>query len=172
MGLQIRLRHALGERVVELRPRSSDHRWLSEDPRRRICRSPPSLLACAIAFFSCIKGNWVVQSADGDTALNGAAVKRPIYLHVGDVLTIGAGGAPRRSKLIRRRRRRPNRRPRGRYDRPARAHGWADHAWPAARGLHGLIPIQETRARTASERTPPCGRRLRSQAGCRCNRRG
>ena len=89
MGLQIRLRHALGERVVTLRPRSSDRPLVIGRSTEADLQIPSVAVGARHCVLFVHEGKWVVQSVAGDTALNGAAVKRPMHLHVGDVYDRG-----------------------------------------------------------------------------------
>jgi len=97
MGLQLRVRHALGARMVEIEPRSSQRpivvgRTAEADVQVPIGTVAPS--HCAIY----MEGEqWVIQDNGSSTGtyVNGSAISGPVYLNFGDVVSLGeAAGAP------------------------------------------------------------------------------
>lgn len=94
MGLQIRLRHALGERVVEVRPRTIDSPLSIGRSKESDLQIPSVTVAARHCVLFVHDGQWVAQDLAGATSLNDAVLSGPAALHVGDVLTIGAGTAP------------------------------------------------------------------------------
>lgn len=94
MGLQIRLRHALGERVVEVRPRSIDLPLVIGRSKESDLQIPSVTVAARHCVLFVHDGQWVAQDLAGATSLNDVALSGPAALHVGDVLTIGAGNSP------------------------------------------------------------------------------
>ncbi len=93
MGLQARLRHAMGERVLEIPLSVADRPFV-------IGRGPDANLivpSVSVAQRQCVlfvsDGQWVIQEwTPGGTRINGHAPDGPTPLCVGDVLTIGAEG--------------------------------------------------------------------------------
>lgn len=94
MGLQIRLRHALGERVVEVRPRTIDLPLVVGRSKESDLQIPSVTVAAHHCVLFVHDGQWVVQDLAGATSLNDEPLSGPAALHVGDVLTIGAGAGP------------------------------------------------------------------------------
>ncbi len=94
MGLQIRLRHALGERVVEVRPRTVDRALVIGRSKEADLQIPSVTVAAQHCVLFVHEGQWVVQDMVGGTLLNDAPIAGPTALYVGDILTIGGGTAP------------------------------------------------------------------------------
>lgn len=89
MGLQVRLRHALGEKTLDLPCRGAGQPLLiGRDPDADV--RVPSVSAagrhCAV-FLQ--EGQWVVQSVSGRTTVNGGPLAGAAPLRVGDVIGIG-----------------------------------------------------------------------------------
>jgi hypothetical protein len=96
MPLQIRVRHALGERLMELPDRTVEGpvvvgRSASSDVQIPSVNVVPR--HCALFRH---EGRWVVQDLGGTTGtfVNGQPVTGPTPLHVGDVITVGAEATP------------------------------------------------------------------------------
>src|SRR5438093_2782084 len=91
MSLHVRLRHSLGERLLELPDRPVDEpvvvgRWSGADVQ------VPSV---AVAQRHCVlfvhEGRWAIQpTGPAGTFVNGVKAEGPAFLHVGDVVTLGA----------------------------------------------------------------------------------
>src|SRR3954447_24964392 len=91
MGLQIRVRHALGERVIELPDR------MAEEPVivGRASNAEVSVPSVTVAPKHCVlfihEGHWAVQDlgAGGGTYVNGEPALEARFLQIGDVITVG-----------------------------------------------------------------------------------
>ena len=94
MGLQIRLRHSLGERVVEVRPRTVERPLVVGRSKEADLQIPSVTVASQHCALFVHDGQWVVQDLGGGTLINGGPVEGPTALQVGDVLSIGGGNAP------------------------------------------------------------------------------
>jgi hypothetical protein len=98
MGLQVRIRHALGERLTALPARTVDHPVVVGRSAAADVQVPSVSVApkhCALFVHD---GVWVVQDLGGTsgTFVNGKKVAGPTPLNIGDVVTVGAeSGAPK-----------------------------------------------------------------------------
>ena len=98
MGLQVRVRHALGERLLDLPARTVDHPVVVGRSAGADVQVPSVTAAqkhCALFVHD---GVWAVQDLGGTsgTFVNGKRVSGPTALNIGDVLTVGAeAGAPK-----------------------------------------------------------------------------
>lgn len=91
MGLQIRLRHALGERVLELDPRTVDDPLVLGRAAEADVQVPSVNVGARHAVVFIHEGHWVVQdtSASHPTYVNGEALQGPRALYSGDVIVLG-----------------------------------------------------------------------------------
>lgn len=90
MALQVRLRHALGEKTIDLPCRGAGQPLLiGRDPAVDV--RVPSVSAagrhCAVFLH---EGQWVVQSVGGRTTVNGRPLTSATVLRVGDVIGVGS----------------------------------------------------------------------------------
>ena len=94
MALQVRLRHALGEKVVELPGREVTEPLVIGRGREADLQIPSVGVAprhCALFLH---EEKWVVQGLAGVTKVNGSPVEGPRLLNIGDVLTVGTDPTP------------------------------------------------------------------------------
>ena len=94
MALQVRLRHALGETVVDLPARGADEPVMIGRAREAELQIPSVSVGprhCALFVHD---GRWVVQGLAGVTRVNGQPVTAPTVLQIGDVITLGTDPVP------------------------------------------------------------------------------
>lgn len=91
MALQVRLRHALGERVLELAPRTVDDPIVLGRAADADVQVPSVNVGARHAVVFIHEGRWVVQdtSASHPTFVNGQLLNGPYVLHSGDVIVLG-----------------------------------------------------------------------------------
>lgn len=92
MALQVRLRHALGEKLLELPEREISEPLLIGRASQADVQVPSigvSPQHCALFVH---EGRWAVQPIHGTTTLNGSPLTAPAPLLIGDVIGIGADG--------------------------------------------------------------------------------
>src|SRR5687768_11090918 len=97
MGLQVRLAHSLGERLIELEERDLDRPIVVGRSSTAEVQIPSTTVAKRHCVLFVHEGRWAVQDAASPTGtyLNGKPVKEPAPIRSGDVITIGAEpGAP------------------------------------------------------------------------------
>lgn len=97
MGLQIRVRHALGERVMELPDRTIDEPLTVGRSTIAEVQMPSVTVAPRHCVLFIHDGHWVVQDlgAGVGTLVNGRPVREATLLSIGDVITVGgANGSP------------------------------------------------------------------------------
>lgn len=95
MGLQLRVRHALGARLIEVAERSPDNPLrIGRDAECEV-RIPSSSVAPVHCLLYVQDGQWVVQHIGDDTGtfVNGQPVAEAAYVAPGDAVTLGAGAA-------------------------------------------------------------------------------
>lgn len=95
MGLQVRIRHALGERLMDLPARTVDHPVVVGRSGAADVQVPSvsvGLKHCALFVHD---GVWAIQDLGGTsgTFVNGRKVTGPTPLNIGDVVTVGAESA-------------------------------------------------------------------------------
>lgn len=96
MGLQIRLTHSLGDRLIELGAQPADAPVVVG----RAADAPVQVPSANIAKQHCLlfvaENRWVVQDAGSPsgTYLNGEPVDEPAFLNSGDVITLGTSANP------------------------------------------------------------------------------
>jgi hypothetical protein len=95
MPLQFRLRHALGERVLEIPPHPVDHPFvIGRGAEAGLIVPSPSIAPRQCVLFV-HEGRWVAQEWKGNgTKLNGKPLEKPTRLRVGDVLSFGTEDPP------------------------------------------------------------------------------
>ena len=92
MPLQVRVRHALGERLMDLPDRTVE----SPVVVGRASGCEVQVPSVSVANKHCAlfrhEGHWVVQDVGGTTGtfVNGEAVADPVFLQIGDVVSIGS----------------------------------------------------------------------------------
>lgn len=96
MSLQVRLIHALGERLVDLAPRSAEQALVvgrSPDADVQVPSVNVSRRHCLVFIH---QDQWVLQDAKGGrgTFVNGKQVKNAVVLKAGDVVTLGSAPNP------------------------------------------------------------------------------
>jgi hypothetical protein len=91
MALQVRLRHALGERVLELAPRTVDDPIVLGRAAEADVQVPSVNVGAKHAVVFIHEGHWVVQdtSSTYPTFVNGQQLNGPHVLHSGDVIVLG-----------------------------------------------------------------------------------
>jgi hypothetical protein len=97
MGLQVRLTHSLGERLIDLQERGVDRPIVVGRSSTAEVQIPSTTVAKRHCMLFLHEGRWAVQDAGSPsgTFLNGKPVKEPAPVRTGDVITIGAeAGAP------------------------------------------------------------------------------
>lgn len=97
MGLQVRLRHALGERVLELPDRDVGHPLVVGRGAGADLQVPSVSVAPQHAVLFLHDGQWVVQGHAGIVTLNGEPLEIAASLQTGDV--VGLGAEPRAPTL-------------------------------------------------------------------------
>lgn len=91
MSLQVRLRHPLGDRLIELSPRTADHPILIGRVAGAEVQVPSAAVAPRHSLLFIHQGRWVVQDAGGgQTFVNGQHIQGATFLKVGDVIALGA----------------------------------------------------------------------------------
>jgi FHA domain len=95
MGLQVRLRHALGERLMELADRPAERPLVVGRAREADLKIPSVSVAAEHCALFVHEGNWVVQdTSGGSTWVNGGPVAGPTPLYIGDVISLGNDATP------------------------------------------------------------------------------
>src|SRR6266850_1044783 len=97
MGLQLRVRHALGARMVEIEPRSSQRPIVVGRTAEADVQVPFGTVAPSHCVIYMEGERWVIQDNGSSTGtyVNGSPISGPVYLKFGDVVSLGeAAGAP------------------------------------------------------------------------------
>lgn len=94
MGLQVRLRHALGERVLELVDRDVSRPWVIGRGNEADLKVPSVGVAPQHAVLFVHEGHWVVQGYGGTVTLNGEELEMAAALRIGDVIGLGCEPYP------------------------------------------------------------------------------
>jgi len=97
MGLQLRVRHALGARMVEIEPRSSQRPIVVGRTAEADVQVPIGTVAPSHCVIYMEGEQWVIQDNGSSmgTYVNGSPISGPVYLNFGDVVSLGeAAGAP------------------------------------------------------------------------------
>lgn len=99
MGLEIRLRHALGERRLELPPRPAEAPVVVGRASDADVQVPSVNVAPRHAVLFVHEGRWVLQDAGSEsgTFVNRQKIEGPTFLQVGDVIALGT--EPKRPKI-------------------------------------------------------------------------
>lgn len=95
MPLQVRVRHALGERLMELPDRTVENPVIVGRASACEVQVPSVSVASKHCALFRHEGHWVVQDIGGTTGtyVNGQPVGEPVFLQVGDVVSIGSEAA-------------------------------------------------------------------------------
>ena len=93
MNLQMRLRHALGTRMVDLAPRGADQPLVVGRGTSADVQVPSTTVAPSHCQLFHFEGQWVVQDSNSPTGtyVNGDRIIEPTVLNFGDVITLGTG---------------------------------------------------------------------------------
>jgi hypothetical protein len=96
MGLQVKVRHALGERVLELPSRGAEGPLVVGRTAEADLQVPSVHVGMRHLLLFVRDGRWFVQDAPGGTgtSVNGTLLKGPQPLRGGDVLTLGTEPDP------------------------------------------------------------------------------
>ena len=97
MRLQLRVRHALGARVVELEPRGPQNPIVIGRTPQSDVQVPIGTVAPAHCVIYVDGEQWVIQDNGSSTGtlVNGSLISGPVYLQFGDLVTLGEStGAP------------------------------------------------------------------------------
>src|SRR5580765_2321888 len=96
MPLQIRVRHALGERLMELPDRTVEGPVVVGRSSSCDVQIPSVNVAPRHCALFRHEGRWVIQDLGGTTGtfIKGMPVTGPTPLHVGDVITVGSEATP------------------------------------------------------------------------------
>ncbi len=100
MGLQVRIRHALGDRLMELPSRGSDQPIIVGRAAESDVQVPSAEVAGRHCVLYVSHGQWVVQDVPAGagkqppaTFVNGNRVSGAVHLKIGDVVRIGPGAS-------------------------------------------------------------------------------
>lgn len=95
MPLQVRLRHALGERLMDLPERNVERPLVVGRAREADVKIPSVSVAAEHCALFTHEGQWVLQDTSGGaTSVNGQPVEGPTPLCIGDVVALGADANP------------------------------------------------------------------------------
>jgi hypothetical protein len=89
MGLHVRLRHALGERVFDLPGRDVSKPWMIGRGSEADLKVPSVSVAPQHAALFVHEGQWIIQGHGGIVTLNGEPLEMAASLQVGDVIGLG-----------------------------------------------------------------------------------
>ena len=92
MRLQLRVRHALGARMVEIEPRGPERPIVIGRTAEADVQVPIGTVAPAHCVMYIEQDQWVVQDngSSGGTYVNGQAISGPVFVDFGDVVSLGA----------------------------------------------------------------------------------
>ncbi|MFI5380192.1 MAG: FHA domain-containing protein [Tepidisphaerales bacterium] len=91
MGLQLRIRHALGARMVEIPGRAGDNPVRVGRDASCDVPIPSGQVSPVHCLLYMHEGKWIVASAGPAVLLNGQELAEPQYLEFGDKISLGAG---------------------------------------------------------------------------------
>jgi hypothetical protein len=95
MGLQVRLRHALGERLIDLTERSVEEPLVVGRAKDADVKVPSVTVANQHCALFVHEGQWVLQdTSGGSTFLNGNPVAGATPLSIGDAIVLGSDANP------------------------------------------------------------------------------
>ena len=94
MGLQVRIRHALGERLLELPDRDVADPLVIGRARDAHVQIPSVSVSPQHCVLFVHDGQWAVEGITGVTKLNGQTLSEPTALHIGDRIEMGEEASP------------------------------------------------------------------------------
>lgn len=96
MGLQLRMTHSLGQRLVEVEARKADQAIVVGRASNAEVQIPSANISKRHCLLFVHEGRWVVQDADSPTGtfLNGERLTEPAFVNSGDVISLGRGSNP------------------------------------------------------------------------------
>src|SRR3954447_21955303 len=96
MGLQLRMTHSLGQRLVEVEARKADQAIVVGRASSAEVQIPSANISKRHCLLFVHDGRWVVQDADSPsgTFLNGERLTEPAFINSGDVISLGRGSNP------------------------------------------------------------------------------
>ncbi len=96
MGLQLRMTHSLGQRLVEVEARKADQAIVVGRASNAEVQIPSANISKRHCLLFVHDGRWVVQDADSPsgTFLNGERLTEPAFINSGDVISLGRGSNP------------------------------------------------------------------------------
>src|SRR5688572_19770745 len=95
MGLQLRVKHALGARMVEVPERGVDRPIAVGRDTACEVQVPSGAVAPVHCLLWQQDGEWVVQDNESEagTAVNGEVMSGPVFVQMGDTISLGTGSA-------------------------------------------------------------------------------
>jgi len=95
MGLQLRIRHALGVRVLEVEPRDASNPLRIGRGADADVQIPVGIVAPLHCYLYFEDGRWIIQDAGSTwgTRVNDRPATEPVYLAGGEIITLGAGAS-------------------------------------------------------------------------------
>src|SRR5580765_355089 len=102
MGLQLRVRHALGARVVEVEPRGPQRPIVIGRSPQADVQVPIGTVAPSHCVLYMDEDQWVIQDNGSSTGtyVNGREIGGPVYLNFGDVVWLGESEGGRRIEVV------------------------------------------------------------------------
>jgi hypothetical protein len=97
MGLQLRVRHALGARMLDIEPRGAQRPIVVGRTAEAEVQVPIGTVAPSHCVMYMEGERWVIQDMGSSvgTYVNGSPISGPVFLNFGDVVSLGAGsGSP------------------------------------------------------------------------------
>ena len=95
MGLQVRVRHALGERLVDLADRPVERPLIVGRSREADLKIPSVTVASEHCALFVHNRQWVLQDTSGGaTLVNHVPTEGPTPLYIGDVIVLGNDSTP------------------------------------------------------------------------------
>lgn len=97
MGLQLRLRHPLGQRMLDLPARGADRPVIVGRSSSADVQIPSTLVGPAHCLIVQQDGQWILQDAQSSTGtcVNGQQIDGPVFIGPGDIIQLGLGaGSP------------------------------------------------------------------------------
>ncbi|HET6251796.1 MAG TPA: FHA domain-containing protein [Tepidisphaeraceae bacterium] len=149
MGLQVRLRHALGQKLFDLPDRPLENPLVVGRAREAEVKIPSVTVATQHCALFLHEGQWVLQdTSGGSTWVNDAALSGPTPLCVGDVIAMGSDTSPATLEID------PAGVAEGRTGQPAISE---EAASAAAQVAVAPTPMPRARGSSASPRHPSSG---------------
>lgn len=100
MALQVRLRHPLGEKLIDLESRGPENPLIVGRAGDAHVQIPSTQVAPVHCHLFEHDGQWIVADAGGgQICVNGHSVDEPTVVQSGDVITLGRGGAAPRLEI-------------------------------------------------------------------------